>query len=120
MKKRLLSALILTSLALGFTSCGGPSIDDVDIAEIKDACGCTDALKMVSDVVLAETEKHASEKELLADPESKKVIEAAEQKSELVMKRCEFELKVDREEFTKCPSFKELEANSEKIRTVMK
>ena len=118
MKKLILP--ITTILALGFASCGGPSIDDVDISEIKDACGCTDALNMIAEVVLAETENHTSEKELLADPESKKVIEAAEQKSELVMKRCEFELKVDREAFTKCPIFKELEANSEKIRSVLK
>ena len=118
MKKRILP--IMTVMALGFTACGGPSLDDINVAEINDACGCADALKTVSDIILVEGEKHDMKKEkLMADPESKGVMDACEKKGEEVMKKCRDELKLQSSDLEKCPSMKEMEENAKKFRDLL-
>ncbi len=114
MKKLILP--VFAALALGITSCGGPSIEDVKVADIKDACGCSDAVKTVSDVMVVEAEKHGfDEAKIKADAASKKVMDAADAKIMEVMKKCTEELKIENEAMKKCPSFKELEANMKKF-----
>ena len=62
-------------LALGITSCGGPSLDDINVAEIKDACECVDAVKIASDVMIAEADKHNDNGKMLEpDAASKKLM----------------------------------------------
>ena len=117
MKKLILP--VIAALALGVTSCGGPSLDDVNVAEIKDACGCVDGMKTVSDVMVAEAEKHGNDAEKLEkDPESKKVFDEAGKKSMELMKKCSEELKLKPADMEKCPSFKEFEASAKKLEGV--
>ncbi len=114
MKKRILP--ILTVMALGFTSCGGPSLDDVNIAEIKDACGCVDAVIIASDVMLAEADRHrVNGKMTEPDSEAKKVMDEADKKIKDIVKKCNQELKIEGAAMKKCPNFKELEANTKKL-----
>lgn len=114
MKKLILP--VFAALALGITSCGGPSLDDVNVAEIKDACGCVDAMKTVSDVMVAEAEKHGNDAEKLQkDADSKKLFDEAGKKSMELMKKCSQDLKLEPADMEKCPNFKEFEASAKKL-----
>lgn len=115
MKKLILP--VLAALVLGVTSCGSPSIEDVKVADIKDACGCSDAVKTVSEIMVTEAAKYDNDAEKLkANAESKKVMDAADEKIEAVMKKCRQELKIEKEAMEKCPSFKDADANMTKLR----
>lgn len=117
MKKLILP--VLAALTLGVTSCGGPSLDDINVAEIKDACGCVDAVKLASDVMIAEAKKHESNGNMLEpDEATKKLMDEAAKKIEEITTKCTEELKVERETMKKCPSFKELEANMKNLQNL--
>ena len=117
MKKLILS--VIAALALGITSCGGPSLDDINVAEIKDACGCVDAVKMASDIMIAEADKYESNGKMLApDKASEKLMDEADKKIKDVVRKCTEELKIEGEAMKKCPSFKELEANTKKLQNL--
>lgn len=115
MKK--LTFSLIAGLAIGLASCGSPSIEDVNVADIKDACGCSDAVKTVSEIMVAEAGKYNNDADKLkANEDSKKLMDAADDKINAVMKKCRETLKVEKEAMEKCASFADADKNMKALK----
>jgi hypothetical protein len=115
MKK--LTFSLIAGLAIGLASCGSPSIEDVKLEDIKDAWGCSDAVKTVSEIMVAEAAKYDNDADKLkANADSKKLMDAGEEKIDAVMKKCRKDLDVDKEAIEKCSSFAEADKNMKALK----
>jgi len=103
--------------ALTLTSCGGGAkkAADIKVADIKDACGCMDAMNVVADEVLAAIEPFETEDALEADEAALKSVEALEDKFGEVEDHCRKELKLEKSSLEACDGFKGFEEKMEKI-----
>lgn len=113
MKKIVLSLSVIAALAV--TSCGGGSAEDIKVEDLKDACGCVDAMNVVADEVITVIDKFDSEEELEKDEEAMKKIDALEDKFEEIEDYCEDELKLKKSDAEECESFKSFIEKMEKI-----
>ncbi|MCB9189847.1 MAG: hypothetical protein H6599_11280 [Flavobacteriales bacterium] len=113
MKKVLLSLGVVATLAM--TSCGGGSAEDIKVEDLKDACGCVDAMNVVADDVLATVDKFDSEEELEKDEEAVKKIDALEEKFEEIEDHCKDKLEVKKSDIEACDGFKTFVEKMEKI-----
>lgn len=97
MKKTILGLGILALMA----SCGGSSAEDVNVAEIKDACGCTDGLITIANDILAEV-GDKSENDMKADEELMKIMEPKFDKLDELEKKCRKDLEVSMDDMKAC------------------
>ena len=115
MKKILLP--IMAVVALTMTSCGGASIEDVNPDDIKDACGCVDAMQTVTDIMVGEADKYDKDADKLeANADSKKLWESGMEKIEAIMKKCKKDLDVGRKEMKECDNYDAVDKNMDIIK----
>lgn len=97
MKKTLLGLGIVALLA----SCGGSSAEDVNVAEVKDACGCADGFVTIANDIL-ENVGDKTEDEMENDKELEKTMKPKFDKLDALEDRCREELKVEMADMEKC------------------
>lgn len=97
MKKTLLGLGIVALLA----SCGGSSAEDVNVAEIKDACGCASSLVTIANDIL-DNIGDKSEDDLENDKELMKTMKPKFDKLDELEDKCRKELKVELSAMEKC------------------
>jgi hypothetical protein len=97
MKKTILGLGILALMA----SCGGSSAEDVNVADVKDACSCSSGFITVANDILA-TIGDKTENELEGDEELMKVMKPKMDKLDELENKCRRELKVDKDEMLAC------------------
>jgi hypothetical protein len=104
MKKTLLGLGIVALLA----SCGGSSAEDVNVAEMKDACGCTEGLVTIANDIL-DNIGDKSEDDMEGDKELMKTMKPKFDKLDELENKCRKELEVEMEDMEKCdPELKTL------------
>lgn len=97
MKKTILGLGVLALMA----SCGGSSAEDVNVAEVENACDCTSALITVANDILAEV-GDMSENDMEGDEEMMKVMKLKFDKLDELEDKCRKELKVTKKEMAAC------------------
>lgn len=97
MKKIILGFGVLAVMA----SCGGSSAEDVNIADVKDACGCADGFLIVANDVL-DAIGDKSEDDMENDEELAKLMKPKMDKLDELEDKCRGELKVKLDEMKKC------------------
>lgn len=97
MKKTLLGLGILALMA----SCGGQSAEDVNVAEIKDACGCSDGFVTIANDILAEIGDR-TEDEMENDKELEKAMKPKMEKLDELENKCRKDLKVTKDQMMAC------------------
>ncbi len=98
MKKTILGLGIVALLA----SCGGSSsAEDVNVAEMKDACGCTEGLMTIANDIL-DNIGDKTEDDMEGDKELMKTMKPKFDKLDELEEKCRIELKVEMEDMEKC------------------
>lgn len=103
---------LFAGITLALASCSGPSIEDVNVADLKDACECSDAIKTVSDIIIDELGKYDNDMEKLdKNAESKKLVDSGKEKIDAIISTCRKDLDVKKVDIEKCSSFKDADKN---------
>lgn len=87
-------------------------LKSIIVSEIKDACGCSDAMERIADVLVKTTKSFTSIAQAKSDPKAKPIIDLSNQKSAEVAAQCE-KLGFTDYDIKSCPSFKLLKEKSE-------
>ena len=108
---------LFAGITLALASCGGPSIEDVNVAELKDACECSDAVETVSDIVVHELGKYDNDmKKLEENAESKTLVKSGKEKIDDIISTCQKDLNVSKADIEKCSSYKDADENMKMIK----
>lgn len=100
--------LVVATAAVFLASCGAKTADDVKVEDIKDACGCVEAMNIIATDIL-DNIGDKTEEEVKEDEALKGKLE----KLEKVGKKCRKDY--EKEEAEKCDEFKELEKTMKKF-----
>lgn len=103
--------------AMALTSCGGGAkkAADIKVADLKDACGCVDAMDVVATEVLALIDPFATEDDLEKDEAAMKSMDALEDKFGEIEDHCRKSLKVEKDALKECDAFAGFETKMEKV-----
>ena len=104
-------------VALAMNSCGGASIEDVNPEDIKDACGCTEAMQTVTDIMVAEADDYDRDADKMQEnADSKKLWEDGMEKIEAIMKKCRGDLDISKKDMKKCDNYDAVDKNMDIIK----
>lgn len=98
MRKTILGLGVLALMA----SCGGSSsAEDINVADVKDACGCTESLMIIAGDILDKV-GDKTEVEMKADEEMMKVMKPKMDKLDELEDKCRKELEVSMKDMKAC------------------
>lgn len=105
--------VLMAGVALLFASCGSKSAEDVKVEDLKDACGCADAmLTVTNDIISFMDGKDVDE----MSEEDEKTKEGKFKKIDEIMKHCMGELDVKESDIKECDAYDKVDENMDKIK----
>ena len=123
MRKLLIPVMVIAFVGFA-ASCGGKkkpkTAADIVVSELKDACGCVDAMDIVVGEMLPIAQKYSGDGEM-KDPseEDKKKLEDLGKKLDEIGQRCEKDLNIPKADAEKCSGWGSLDGKMKEFEKMM-